>query len=1136
MAVEQKVVIRVEIDPDMTKAAAVNAFLSTLDKRLGKTNKSLQQTTDLLKAGMAYHLAEVAKKMAAFGKAILKVNFKGLVVELALVTAGLVAMKGALAAGRGIMNGWANTVSFLKVTTAGFTAGIVALVSALMAANRQFQQTQLSPFIGGMQNAREAMSALRGDSLGLMGPQGISGAVATLTRAGADTRRLTPMLKQIGNISSGDPKAFQALTQAVAAVQSTGKTKAGAEALKGLGPMFEGVAGKAGAMSADEFMKAMASGDLTPTAFKGQMDKMGTTLMGGFKGMITKFYVALADMGGVFLDPLRNALAQIEHILLRSLFRVSTTIQSFGLETFIPKLISGVERFSNWWVKLIVNDLPRLLEVYGNIAEWWRDFSSGTGKWFTRLGAGMDKFKTSGEAAWKFWKNIFREIGDFMGGRFQEYDKDITKNLEQFQHFGTTFGRVIAGLLGVVTAFKDEFMGMLPELNSFFDFLTMDVFPVMQDFAVQFAKAFKSALPVIRNIASAFLPMLNALNKLIGAIGGSSGLGGLAVLVAGWLTMTKGGQDSMQYMRGGYLGDVAPRGRGSLSHRLGASVGNRFRAGRGAMAAGAGMAGTGGAFFATGAGVSAARFPVLGGGLHGPVDPRLTQSQALRQRWGNRMKNMGSARAGFGMSKGMGMGPMMGMMMGGQLLGSMVGGDAGGAISSAGSYAAMGSMLGPGGALLGAGLGFGKAALDARTGKGGALAGAASGAALGGMLGGPIGAGIGAALGGAIGWWKGNKNAEKLAKAGEDLAKETVDAIVDGFKSKSREGINKDRQDLVDLINDEVRMKDMAKQKGVSYEAFDSEMRLQQIALEESVPGIFANIDSSVNKLAEITGHAADDIEANAARWGIALQGGQQAIDDYVKKANEAFKDHTEANVASIIDGVVYDTFMNSPLDVQNRKDRARDESRAAMNNLFADMQATGKVDPDLMAGMKSAAMAEGSALGLTGGALTQWVDAGIRGLPELARRGGYSIDSGAMNELTGQWGEGGFYGAAFENFKDTNYYAQNLTQMSGRMGMSETELETTIKDMFHAVDAEAQMAIFNERLHSEAADALVEYKNQVVLSTEALAEFRARLLGGGGFTNTYRPGPGSLNDRWERGVGVTDEELVDYESWLSAQ
>ena len=462
MAVEQKVVIRVEIDPDMTKAAAVNAFLSTLDKRLGKTNKSLQQTTDLFEKGLAKALGTTARRMADFGKAILKMNFKGLVVELALVTAGLVAMKGALAAGRGIMNGWANTVSFLKVTTAGFTAGIVALVSALMAANRQFQQTQLSPFIGGMQNAREAMSALRGDSLGLMGPQGISGAVATLTRAGADTRRLTPMLKQIGNISSGDPKAFQALTQAVAAVQSTGKTKAGAEALKGLGPMFEGVAGKAGAMSADEFMKAMASGDLTPTAFKGQMDKMGTTLMGGFKGMITKFYVALADMGGVFLDPLRNALAQIEHILLRSLFRVSTTIQSFGLETFIPKLISGVERFSNWWVKLIVNDLPRLLEVYGNIAEWWRDFSSGTGKWFTRLGAGMDKFKTSGEAAWKFWKNIFKEIGDFMGGRFKEYDKDITNNLEQFQHFGTTFGRVIAGLLGVVTAFKDEFMGMLP--------------------------------------------------------------------------------------------------------------------------------------------------------------------------------------------------------------------------------------------------------------------------------------------------------------------------------------------------------------------------------------------------------------------------------------------------------------------------------------------------------------------------------------------------------------------------------------------------------------------------------------------------------------------------------------------------
>jgi hypothetical protein len=1133
MAIEQKVVIRVEIDPDMSKAAAVNAFLTTLDKRLGKTNKSMSKTVDLLKSGMAYHLAENAKRMAAFGKSILKVNFKGLVVELALVTAGLVVMKGALSAGRGIMKGWANTVSFLKTTTAGFTAGLVVLVSTLMAANRQFQQTQLSPFIGGMQNAREAMGALRAESLAPMGVQGISGAAASMARAGTDSRRITPILKQIADISSGDPKAFQAMTQAVSQVQSSGKTQAGVKALTDLGPMFSEAAGKAGTMSADEFMKAMASGELTPEAFKGQMDRLGNTLMGTFKGMITKFYTSLADMGMIFLDPLRNALAQIEHILLRSLFRVQGTITSFGLETFIPKLIGGVERFSNWWVSLIVNDLPRLMEVYGKIADWWRDFTSGTSQYFGKLGESMDKFKESGDAAWNMWKNIFREIGEFFGGRFKEYDKDITSNLEQFQHFGTTFGRVVAGLLAVVTAFKDEFMGMLPELNDFFDFLTMEVFPVMQDFAVQFAKSFKSALPVIRNIASAFLPVLKALNSLIGSIGGSSGLGGLAVLVAGWLTMSKGGQASMGYMGAGYRGAGHAGGKGAWSYRLGQAASGRMNTARGAFGGGAGMIGSTRAFFGRGA-------SGLGGGMPGggmlkphemamasalgvPVGPQGNMWQrGMGRMKGAGMKGMfggkGMRPGGLSLSKGMGMGPMMAMMMGSQLLGSMIPGEGGEAVSSAGSYAAMGSMFGVGGAVAGAGLGMAQTANKARTGKGGALSGAAAGAAIGSFIPG-IGTVGGAIIGGVLGWARGSSNAKKLAQAGRDLAEEIVDGVAEGFETKSRSQIEADVKDLSELVKDEVRMKDMAKQGGVSFEAFDAEMRLRQVAMEEEIygtNGVITRISAGAQSLADITGESAQSIEDNAERWGIALQAGESSIDAYIQKLNESFSEISSEEIASLITGSVYDTLMNTPADIEEDQRRAKDESKAAINALFTDMETTGKVDMDLWTAVRQTGLGVGTSLGLEGNELMDFVAGGLQGLGQLAKDGGYTIPDELIASIaTDPFKEkGGFAKTTIEDFKESDFYAQNLTQMGGLVGMDPETLDNAVQAMFLAGNAEQQLEILNQTLHSEAAAALADYVNETNSATEAVAHFRGILLDDGTFdADAFKTYQAAAND-----------------------
>jgi hypothetical protein len=1145
MAIEQKVVIRVEIDPDMTKAAAVNAFLSTLDKRLGKTNKKLNKTSDLLKDGVAFHLGRAARKMADFGKAILKVNFKGLIVELGLVTIGLVAMKGALAAGRGIMRGWNSTVSFLKVTTAGFTASIVALVSALMAANRQFQQTQLSPFIGGMQNAREAMGALRSESLAPMGVQNITATAAMLSRAGLDTRRQAAVMREMANISSGDPKAFQAMSQAVAAVQSSGSTKAGVAALQGLGPMFKDVAGKAGSMSADEFIKAMGSGKLTPEAFQGQMDKINQTLMGGFKGMVTKLYVALADMGMIFLDPLRNALAQVEHIFLRSLHRVTGTINAYGLETFVPKLVSGVERFTNWWVKLIVNDLPRLMEVYGNIADWWRSFTAGTSQWFGNLGAAMDKFKESGDAAWQFWKNIFGEIGKFMGGRFNEYDKDIKKQRQEFEMFGTSLGRVIAGILGVVTAFKDEFMEMLPELNEFFAFLTIDVFPVMQDFAEQFAQAFKSALPVIRNIVSAFLPMLILMNKLIGVIGGSSGMGGLGILFAGWLAMTQGGRGMMHWTRQGMIGGAAPTGgQGAISYKMGqrmagSSAGGFFATRNAARAAGGGFFGSFKGARAGSAASRAAARAALPPGVAGPVLP---------------------AKTAWSPTRGMGMGTMIAGMLLAQTVGGVVGGDTGQAIASAGTMAAMGSMMGLSGALGMGALAMGSTAWKARTEKGGAMAGAISGgmggasagAMIGTMIGGPglgtaagliVGAVVGTIAGHVLGSWRGRDNEERLAEAGRELASELVRTIVDAMKVGSRGDITNRMTEFDELLADDAKLTDMARQAGVSKKAFTDEMNWRRLKLiYEVVPDLLNKIGISAATLGEITGETALEIEDNAKRWGIALQAGGQAVDDYIYQRNIRFKHTTAAEIDSMISGATYDTLMDSPMHIEHRKNVLGLESKAATDTLFTSMQ-SGDIDMDALNAYLSTGIAEMAASGMSASEQNAAIGRVLANMGTNATKWGFGGEiQGAIRQVQSNYGVTpggtgqGFVDTTFKKFKENDFYAQNLTEMSGRLygegeSMDQDKFDADMKAMFEASDAGEQLAVFNQILWSVEADAIVKHKNLMDLDSEALEIHRLALLANAALPlgdDTLPPPATTGDDAAERG-----SDLTDLEAWL---
>ena len=863
MAVEQKVVIRVEIDPDMSKAAAITAFTNTLEKRLGRTNKALTRVANGFEIGLGQAIGTTLKRLADFGKTILKLNFKGLALEVGLVTVGLLAMKAALASGKAIMRAWDSTVSFARVAVAGLAGGVIALVSALAAANRQFSQMQLAPFIGGLQQARASLRAPMADAgLGVMGMQAITQAASTMGRAGISSNT-TALMREMGNIASGDPKQFQAMAQAISQVKQTGSSAAGVDVLKGMGPQFAKQAAAAGSMSADEFMSALASGELTPEAFTGQLDKLNNTLMGRFKGLIQRFYTQFADMGAIFLVPLTNALNDVEFIFSRTLFRVRGAIQEFGMETFIPGLVGSMETFTDWLTTIIVRDLPRIMEVFGKIADWWTDFKRGSGRFFGELGESMEKFRVAGNHAWTMVKNLFGEIGDFVKGRFGTWKDSIEETATAFEQFGTSIGKLIAGALAVMTQYKDEFFKILPELNEFIAYIAEEVFPVMADFASQFVKAFKSALPVITMVVAAFLPLLKVLNSLIGVIAElPGGLGGLALLAGAYFGMTGVGRGRAGAFTSGFRARqqsiqsgkaMAPiTGASPFAQQLGRNMaGTR----RGQMVSAAGRQSA--ANFRGGAGAGHSVFGARGfGGFFGRGAAALgvgamvgNKTMDAQGRWRDpsgkftsppppRPRGLARFRPG-----NIGAGAGTGIAMGAMMLGSMVGGAGGDVLGQAGMMGSMGLMAGNAlggkwashGALgLGAmGLTLGKAAFDAKTAKGGMLAGAGAGASTGAMIGGftglpwakTIGSILGGVIGGGLGWLKGSSAEKKLKRAGEDLAVELVDAVMDGMAiAVGRSAIEAAPDELTTLLGNEDAMKALATTRGVSYESLKSRL------------------------------------------------------------------------------------------------------------------------------------------------------------------------------------------------------------------------------------------------------------------------------------------------------------------------
>lgn len=281
MATEEKVVIKVEVDADISNdIAAIRNRLKAIEDRMGsfnRTAKNMDRGLDRVNKRfdrMGNVIRKVTQVFLKFTAALAKFSFIALAGQIGLFTAGLLAAKAALVTGRAAVSAYQASLRGLSVAA----AGVATAMAVAAAAMRQFNEAQLgSQFGGGPQGRLNAVRATRGidsRSAGLLGREATAAIAGSLGRAGVRPGQTGNIVRQLYNISGGDAKAAQSL----AAAMGSGDLDKARTSLRSAVGFNQGSLANVSTMRG--LMGVVAGGGATGANFRSVGEDMASTFVG----------------------------------------------------------------------------------------------------------------------------------------------------------------------------------------------------------------------------------------------------------------------------------------------------------------------------------------------------------------------------------------------------------------------------------------------------------------------------------------------------------------------------------------------------------------------------------------------------------------------------------------------------------------------------------------------------------------------------------------------------------------------------------------------------------------------------------------------------------------------------------------
>ena len=611
MAVEERVVIKVEIDADINNdLAAIERRLKALDDRNRSFNRSVRD--------MDRGLDRVSRRFTRFGNVLKRVtmalgkfvmtlskfSFIALAGQVALFTTALLGVKAALVTGRAAVSLYDIALKGLSVTAASVATGLAVAASAM----RQFSEVQMAANLGGGTVGRNRSARLnRGLSTqmrGLLGGEATAAITGTLARGGLGGNQ-NQLVRQIFNLSGGDAKAAQSLANALAG-KDIGAARTAVQQSAGFRTgSLQGISSMSGIRS------AVRGGGATAAGFAGLGDDMARTFVGTLKTEFAGLIQLFADFGEPLLGPFRDAFLQIGQIIRNDLLGMMSIIQKFGAESFAPTLVTIIEKTSAF----IRDNLTDHIQDVKTMGENFVGFFRSVRDFFVSIGDGLRKMEPAANVV----IDMFRAMGDTAGGRglFRSFRKLVVDNAEGFKEFGASIGRVFGGLFDLLSGGQAGFFANIGRVSETLNRVGEELIPALGRILNALTPVFEQLPNVVSSLASALTMIAPVVNVLAEAVGGllavlsmGGGLGGLAMMGGGFVLSgakgTRGRTGGMAgvrgratslmglfggRMRGGGIASyrAARGGRGMIGPRMG-----RMGAMRHAMSGGTAMMGLAG--------------------------------------------------------------------------------------------------------------------------------------------------------------------------------------------------------------------------------------------------------------------------------------------------------------------------------------------------------------------------------------------------------------------------------------------------------------------------------------------------------------------------------------------------------------
>lgn len=473
-----KVVTRTkQLDALMAKLRAVEAMedrLSsgkTLNKYASGTSAALSRATGKWRK----HFDYVDKGIQLFGKGLTKflgAAIKGVLVEMGLLGAAMVAWHALVVAGQYVVKAYHGVMQLLAGGAAAATVAIATATAAIreqQAAMYAYRGKGARQFGSGMNQTMMAMRNLQSDTaLASLGVEALNSAFGVMSKTMSSTQinasgKSIKALMDFGAAGQDPKKSVQQVATVVAALNDEKKTISNvmAEAKK-LGPEMEKALKDANIKTKAQFKEMLFSGEMAKKGgVLGQFDAVNETLISRLSSYFTQLRGQFADFGEQFLGPAKVAFERLFRTISRDLSRLLLSVQSgFGAEGFIDGFVNGIEKLSGWMVKTIRQYLPAIKGMFERIGNWLKNFKRGWDLVLERLRPLIDGARVIEKAFGGIWEAI--KEGAKNMGRFREL---LVNNESDVIEFGNRIGDLIRDASDLLFKMKGVFFEILPFLN-----------------------------------------------------------------------------------------------------------------------------------------------------------------------------------------------------------------------------------------------------------------------------------------------------------------------------------------------------------------------------------------------------------------------------------------------------------------------------------------------------------------------------------------------------------------------------------------------------------------------------------------------------------------------------------------------